>query len=302
MQDKPHVVAIQKQIILSLGKTVPNSESIIYIVATPIGNLDDLSPRAKATLQQVDIIWAEDTRHSRKLLNQFAIDTPTKALHEHNERQMAVEICQRVKQGESCAIISDAGTPLISDPGFVVVREAHRQGIKVVPIPGPSALVSALCASGLPSDRFVFEGFIPVKTKARLDKLTQLKTEPGTVIYYESPRRLIDTLEDMLTIVGGERQVVLARELSKIFETIKLAPLGELLEWIKQDPNQVKGEVVLLVEGAPKIEEDKISIDVTLLLSTLAEELPSKQAAGLAAKLTGRKKNELYDLLLQLKK
>lgn len=278
-----------------------NSSGIIYIVATPIGNLQDLSPRAIEVLRDVDLIWAEDTRHTRKLLNHFNIDTPAKALHDHNEKQISAQVCNRVLGGETCALVSDAGTPLISDPGFVLVREAHARGIQVSPIPGPSAVIAALSASGLPSDRFVFEGFLPAKSVARKEKLKALQSETGTLIFYESPRRLQETADDMCAILGGERRVVIARELTKLYETIRQMSLNELVQFLVEDENQSRGELVLLVEGNHEPAGEEVMLDINVLLQELVEQLPVKQAAALAAKLTGKKKNALYEQLLQLK-
>jgi len=280
---------------------VSNSSGIIYIVATPIGNLQDLSPRAVEVLREVDLIWAEDTRHTRKLLNHFNIDTPAKALHDHNEKQISGHVCDRVLGGETCALVSDAGTPLISDPGFVLVREAHARGIRVCPIPGPSAVIAALSASGLPSDRFVFEGFLPAKSVGRKEKLKALRSEPGTMIFYESPRRLQETVDDMCAILGGERRVVIARELTKLYETIRQMSLNELVQFLIDDENQSRGELVLLVEGNHEPAGEEVMLDINVLLQELVEQLPVKQAAALAAKLTGKKKNALYEQLLQLK-
>ena len=279
-----------------------NSSGIIYIVATPIGNLQDLSPRAVEVLRDVDVIWAEDTRHTRKLLNHFNIDTPARALHDHNEKQISGQVCDRVVGGETCALVSDAGTPLISDPGFVLVREAHARGIQVCPIPGPSAVIAALSASGLPSDRFVFEGFLSAKSVARKEKLKALSSETGTLIFYESPRRLQETVDDMCAILGGERRVVIARELTKLYETIRQMSLNELAQFLIDDENQSRGELVLLVEGNHEPAGEEVMLDVNVLLQELVEQLPVKQAAALAAKLTGKKKNALYEQLLELKK
>ena len=278
-----------------------NSSGIIYIVATPIGNLQDLSPRAVEVLREVDVIWAEDTRHTRKLLNHYGIDTHAKALHDHNEKQISGHVCDRVENGETCALVSDAGTPLISDPGFVLVREAHARGIRVSPIPGASAAIAALSASGLPSDRFVFEGFLPAKSAARKEKLKTLSDEPGTMLFYESPRRVGETVDDMCEIFGEKRKVVIARELTKLYETIRQMSLMELKQFLIGDENQSRGEFVLLVEGSHQPPGEEVVLDINKLLQQLVEELPVKQAATIAAKLTGKKKNALYEQLLQLK-
>jgi len=273
----------------------------LYIVATPIGNLGDLSPRAIEVLQQVGHIAAEDTRHSAGLMRQFAITTPMFPLHEHNERQKSQVLLERLLAGESIALISDAGTPLISDPGYVLVRDARQAGVRVVPIPGASALIAALSASGLPTDRFCFEGFLPAKSGARRKYLETLRNEPRTLVFYESPHRILDSLADMLAVFGDEREAVLARELTKTFETFHHAPLGELLEWVNADRDQQRGEFVLLLHGAESGENEALQ-EGERVAGLLAEELPLKQAAALAARISGAKKNALYDFLLQQKR
>ncbi len=272
---------------------------ILYIVATPIGNLGDISARALEVLQKVNRIAAEDTRHSASLLRHFAIDTPMFALHEHNERHKAEQVLGYLQQGESVALISDAGTPLISDPGYFLVRQAHAAGIKVVPLPGPSALIAALSASGLATDRFCFEGFLPHKSGARCKVLQTLADEPRTLAFYESPHRIEESLNDMAAILGVERPATLARELTKTFETIRHATLGELAEWVAADPNQRKGEFVLLIEGAQHKEDEGLDGETQRIATLLAEELSVKQAAALAAKISGEKKNAIYKYLLE---
>lgn len=271
---------------------------ILYIVATPIGNLGDLSARALEVLQTVDRIAAEDTRHSAALLRHFAIDTPMFALHEHNERQKAEQVLDALRRGESLALISDAGTPLISDPGYFLVREAHAAAIKVVPVPGPSALIAALSASGLATDRFCFEGFLPAKAGARRKALEALKGETRTLAFYESPHRIEESLADMVAIFGAERRATLARELTKTFETIRHASLGELVEWVAADANQRKGEFVLLLEGASESGTTEVDAEACRIAQILQQELPLKQAAALAASISGEKKNALYKYLL----
>jgi len=273
---------------------------VLYIVATPIGNLGDMSPRAVEVLQKVDAIAAEDTRHSAGLLRHFAIHPPMFALHEHNERQKSAALLERLTAGESIALISDAGTPLISDPGYVVVREAQQAGIRVVPVPGPSALITALSASGLPTDRFCFEGFLPAKGGARRKYLESLCDEARTMAFYESPHRILDSLTDMVAVFGSEREAVLARELTKTFETIRHAPLGEMLEWVRGDSNQQKGEFVVLLHGAV-VSAAGLDAEACRIADLLAEELPHKQAAALAARISGEKKNALYQYLLEQK-
>lgn len=271
----------------------------LYVVATPIGNLQDLTPRALEILRSVSLIAAEDTRHSARLLQHFGINTPTTACHDHNERDKSVRLVERLLAGDDLALISDAGTPLISDPGFHLVRQAREAGVRVCPVPGACALIAALSAAGLPSDRFAFEGFLPAKTQGRRQRLQALAGESRTWMVYEAPHRLLECLQDMLELLGGERQVVLARELTKTFETIKGAPLAELVDWVAGDSDQQRGECVLVVEGAPA-RDDAEALDpaVERTLEVLLEELPVKQAAALAAKLTGVKKNRLYQLAL----
>lgn len=271
---------------------------ILYIVATPIGNLGDISKRALEVLQKVDRIAAEDTRHSASLLRHFTIDTPMFALHEHNERHKAEQVLAYLRQGESLALISDAGTPLISDPGYFLVREAHRAGIRVVPVPGPSALIAALSASGLATDRFCFEGFLPAKSGARRRALEALADEPRTLAFYETPHRIEESLVDMAAILGNERPATLARELTKTFETIRHATLGELAQWVACDANQRRGEFVVLVEGAPQRAGEGLDGETQRIATLLAEELPLKQAASLAAQISGEKKNAIYKYLL----
>jgi 16S rRNA (cytidine1402-2'-O)-methyltransferase len=273
---------------------------ILYIVATPIGNLGDMSPRAVEVLQQVDAIAAEDTRHSAGLLRHFAVTTPMFALHEHNERQKSAALLQRLMAGEHIALISDAGTPLISDPGYILVREAHQAGIRVVPVPGASALISALSAGGLPTDRFCFEGFLPAKGGGRRKHLEVLREESRTLVFYESPHRILDSLADMAAVFGPEREAVLARELTKTFETIRYASLGVLLEWVREDANQQKGEFVVLLHGAEKVETG-FDPEAGRIAALLADELPMKQGAARAARISGEKKNTLYRYLLERK-
>ncbi|TVP89622.1 MAG: 16S rRNA (cytidine(1402)-2'-O)-methyltransferase [Pseudomonadaceae bacterium] len=271
----------------------------LYVVATPIGNLQDISPRALAILRDVDVIAAEDTRHSARLLQHFGITTATTACHDHNERDKSQRLIERMLAGESIALISDAGTPLISDPGFHLVRQAREAGVRVSPLPGPCALIAALSAAGVPSDRFAFEGFLPAKSKGRRDRIQALAAEPRTWMIYEAPHRLLECLQDLLDLLGPERQVVLAREVTKTFETIKGAPLAELVDWVRADSDQQRGECVLVVEGAPSVDDsDALPAEVERTLTILLDELPLKQAAALAAKLTGEKKNRLYQWAL----
>lgn len=276
-----------------------NTPGTLYVVATPIGNLEDISARALRVLREVALIAAEDTRHSARLLQHFGINTPLAACHEHNEREQGSRLVQRLLAGDDLALISDAGTPLISDPGYHLVRNARAAGVRVVPVPGACALIAALSASGLASDRFVFEGFLPARATARRQRLQALLEEPRTLILYEAPHRLLECLADLSELFGVERPAVLARELSKTFETIKGAPLGELHDWVAADSNQQRGECVLLVEGwqAPEGEE-ALSAEALRVLDLLLAELPLKRAAALAAEITRVRKNLLYQQAL----
>ena len=268
---------------------------ILYIVATPIGNLQDITQRALDTFTQVDLIAAEDTRHSGLLLSHYGIKKPFFALHDHNEQEKAHILVEKLKQGSHIALISDAGTPLISDPGFHLVRQCREAGIRVVPLPGACAAITALCASGIASDRFCFEGFLPAKSKARKDKLENIAEEDRTLIFYESTHRILDTLEDMQSVLGKERYIVLAREITKTWETITGNSIKNLREWLLEDTNRTKGEMVLIVEGKPKSDNnEEISPQAVKALELIAEELPLKKAAAIVAELYGYKKNALY--------
>lgn len=275
------------------------STGLLYVVATPIGNLADISARALHTLGSVQLIAAEDTRHSARLLHHYGIKTPCIALHEHNEREMSVTLLERLASGISIALICDAGTPLISDPGYHLVRGARAHHISVVPIPGACALISALSASGLPSDRFVFEGFLPAHAGPRKSRLEALKDEPRTLIFYESPHRVLECLIDLAATLGQDRPAVIARELTKTFETVHGASLAELCAWMQADNNQQKGEFVILVQGS--IITGSMTGEAERIVRILLRELPLKQAAALAAEITGLKKNALYDYALSLK-
>ncbi|MFZ7198023.1 16S rRNA (cytidine(1402)-2'-O)-methyltransferase [Avibacterium avium] len=276
-----------------------NLTGILYIVATPIGNLQDISQRALQVLEQVDLVAAEDTRHSGLLLSHYGIKKPFFALHDHNEQQKADILCEKLLQGTTIALVSDAGTPLISDPGFHLVRKCRQAGIKIVPIPGACAAIAGLCASGIASDRFCFEGFLPAKSKARCDKLENLAKEDRTLIFYESTHRILDCLADMEKVFGAERYVVLARELTKTWETIHGDEVGALRQWVSEDPNRSKGEMVLIVEGNVNSEEESFSPEAIKALTLIAKELPLKKAAAIVADLYGYKKNALYQFGLE---
>ncbi|MDG2915004.1 16S rRNA (cytidine(1402)-2'-O)-methyltransferase [Bisgaard Taxon 10/6] len=276
-----------------------NSSGILYIVATPIGNLQDITRRALDVFAQVDLIAAEDTRHSGLLLSHYGIKKPFFALHDHNEQQKAALLVEKLQQGVHIALISDAGTPLISDPGFHVVRQCRLAGIQVVPLPGACAAITALCASGIASDRFCFEGFLPAKSKARRDKLQNLAEEPRTLIFYESTHRILETLEDVEFAFGGERYAVLAREITKTWETISGDIISRLRQWLSEDPNRTKGEMVLIIEGKPKSENIEFDGQALKALQLISRELPLKKAAAIVAELYGYKKNALYQYGLE---
>lgn len=265
----------------------------LFIVATPLGNLADMVPRGLEVLQTVDTIAAEDTRRSAPLLAHFHITTPMQAYHDHSGERDTQRLLQVLRDGGSVALISDAGTPLISDPGYRLVDAALEAGFRVSPIPGPCAVIAALSAAGLPSDRFVFEGFLPSKAQARQKQLAALQREARTLIFYEAPHRLLDSVRDIASCMGEGRTVVLARELTKLYETVVRLPASELAEWIAADRNQQRGECVLLVAGY-RMDADELPAEALYIFDTLRAELPMKQAASLAAKLTEVKKNRLY--------
>ncbi|WP_374556705.1 16S rRNA (cytidine(1402)-2'-O)-methyltransferase [Thermomonas sp.] len=265
----------------------------LFVVATPIGNLGDLSPRAQQTLRDVAAICAEDTRRSGQLLAHFGIATPLVALHEHNEDAIAQRVVARLQGGESLALVSDAGTPLVSDPGFRLVRAARAAGVKVSPVPGPSALVAGLSVAGLPSDRFAFEGFLPAKASARRERLQGLVAEPRTLIFYESSHRIAETLADMVAAFGGDRPAVLARELTKLFETVLDGGLAGLQARVEADADQRKGEFVVLVQGAGEAADAKVA-EGRRLYARLKDHLPPSTAAKLAAEISGAPRKALY--------
>lgn len=268
----------------------------LHVVATPIGNLGDLSPRALDTLRAVAAICAEDTRRSGQLLAHFGIAKPLLALHEHNEDAIAQKLVARLLAGDSLALVSDAGTPLVSDPGFRLVRAARAAGVKVSPVPGASALIAALSVAGLPSDRFAFEGFLPAKASARRERLQGLVAEPRTLIFYESSHRIGDTLADMALAFGDERPAVLARELTKLFETVLDGTLAELCAKVEADADQRKGEFVLLVQGAGEDADAKVA-EGRRLYAAISQHLPPSTAARLAAELSGAPRKALYGSL-----
>jgi 16S rRNA (cytidine1402-2'-O)-methyltransferase len=275
-------------------------DSGLYVVATPIGNFGDMSQRAVEVLQNVDLIAAEDTRHSQRLLQFFAIDTPTMAYHDHSDERALHRIGTCLEDGGSVALVSDAGTPLISDPGYRLVRYAQDRGFAVRPVPGACAAIAALSVSGLPTDRFLFEGFLPAREGARVNRLSALAAEPVTLIFYEAPHRIEASLQSMIQVFGGSREAVLAREITKLFETIQRGTLSELGQFVSGDSNQQKGEIVLIVAGTGKVEKE-VGADVAALLLRLSQELPAKQAAAVVADWSGLRKKKLYEHLVALK-
>ncbi|MFT2109806.1 16S rRNA (cytidine(1402)-2'-O)-methyltransferase [Marinomonas sp. 2405UD68-3] len=272
----------------------------LYIVATPIGNLEDFSARAINTLKGVGFIAAEDTRHTKRLLNHFGIETRLFSLHDHNERDKSSYIRELLFQGTSVALVSDAGTPLISDPGYHVVNHIRNEGFDVVPIPGPSALIAALCVSGLPTDQFFFSGFLPAKTKSRKDVMSSWKQQSGTVIFYESTHRIVESMKDVDAVYGDSAKLVLAREITKTFETFLSGTASEILQMFSEDANQLKGEFVVMLDYQVESDLDAKAAENRRILSLLLEELPVKQASQLAAKITGEKKNALYQIALEM--
>jgi len=273
----------------------------LYVVATPIGNLEDITLRALEVLKAVDVIAAEDTRHTSGLLSHYGIRKKMLAVHEHNEHQSAEQLLNRLRTGESVALVTDAGTPGISDPGAVVVDIVREAGLPVVPIPGASAVIAALSASGIRQNGFSFVGFLPGSGSQRRKTLESLKEQTATLVFYEAPHRVVESVKDMATVLGGERRITIARELTKTFETFHRCMLNEAAAWLEADPNQQRGEFVLLVESLPGVEDTEISDDVERVLKLLMAELPLKQAVKLAAEITGAKKNALYEHGLKIK-
>lgn len=276
-------------------------QGTLYVVATPIGNLGDITLRALEILKSVDAIAAEDTRHTSGLLSHFGIRKKLIAVHEHNEQQSAEKLLLQLKNGENIALVTDAGTPAVSDPGAVVVNVVRKAGIQVVPIPGVSAVIAALSASGITQNGFYFHGFLPASGAARRKILEQLKPQSVTLVFYEAPHRIIESIEDIAKVLGGDRQVTFARELTKTFETIYTCASSEASAWLQADSNQQRGEFVLLVEAAPVVEAQEISEEAQRILKCLLAELPLKQAVALATEITHLKKNDLYEFALKLK-
>ncbi|MFM8454764.1 MAG: 16S rRNA (cytidine(1402)-2'-O)-methyltransferase [Gammaproteobacteria bacterium] len=276
----------------------------LYIVATPIGNLGDISERAIQTLKKVDAVIAEDTRHTLRLLNHFGIEKPILMLHDHNERDMSDKLLERLQKGENFALVSDAGTPLIRDPGYRLCRGAHSRQIKVTPIPGASAIITALSIGAIPCDRFVFEGFLSAKPNSRLNQLETLAQEERSMVFYEAPHRLLSSLEDMVSVFGEERLAMVARELTKKFETYKQDSLLALKNWVQFDPEQQQGEIVIIVAGLKKEQTQlsELNAETEMQLRVLMKELPIKQACRLVSEMTGIRKNILYEFALKMPK
>lgn len=272
----------------------------LHVVATPIGNLDDLGARAREVLATADLIAAEDTRHTGRMLKRLGIDARLLSLHEHNEAGRIPGLIERLRDGSTVALVSDAGTPLVSDPGYQLVSAALAEGIRVVPIPGPSALLTALAASGQPTDRFVFEGFLPAKAQARRKRLQALRDESRTLILYESSHHVEATLADLVDIFGSERSATFARELTKAFETVRRDTLGVLREWVAGDPDQRRGEIVLVIAGASEAATAAGALELDRVLELLLAELPPARAAAVAARLTGVSRREVYARAMEM--
>ncbi len=275
------------------------NSGVLYVVATPIGNLGDMVPRAVEVLQMVDVIAAEDTRHSAKLLQHFGISAKLVAYHDHSNQQRLDKILELLVSGQSIALISDAGTPLISDPGYHLVNAVRDKGLSVVPIPGACALIAALSVSGLPSNQFAFEGFLPAKSSARRSALDLITNEHRTVIFYESPHRIVESLQDMCKVLGGGRYMVLARELTKTYETVLSGSIDDVLSAVLADTNQQRGEFVVLIKGYDKTPQNDITPEVQKLMNVLLEYVPVKVASAIAAKVTDVKKRDLYQWAIE---
>ncbi len=296
----PNSSAAAASSVLSEAAQQTYPESALYVLATPIGNVCDVTLRALHVLAIADAIACEDTRNTSHLLTRYGISQTLIAAHEHNEREAAEKIIARLQQGQRIALVSDAGTPAVSDPGARIVEAVRAAGLRVVPLPGPSAAVTALSASGLVNDAFRFVGFLPNKSKQREHALQKLAGDTATLVFYEAPHRIVETIDALLLAFGPERHVVLGRELTKLFETVHRCPLAEAPAWLAEDANRQRGEFVVLVEGAPAAGDDN-DAEAERVLRILLEELPLKQAAGLAAQITGQKKNALYERALQIK-
>jgi len=277
------------------------AENKLYVVATPIGNLADITQRAVDVLKTVDLVACEDTRHSKRLLNHLEISKPLLAAHDHNEGQAAQTIIAKLEQGMNVALVSDAGTPLIADPGYHIAQAVIAAGFDVVPIPGSCAIIVALMGSALPTDRFLFDGFLPGKSHGRQQYFSSIKSQERTIVVYESPHRILAALEDMQEVLGSDREIVIARELTKTFETFLRGTVAHVSDVMKADSNQLKGEFVIVIKGAIPAKKQEVSDEAIRLTLLLADELPMKKAAAIAAQYTGHKKNQLYQLALEAK-
>ncbi len=272
----------------------------LYVVATPIGHREDITLRALRVLREVDVVAAEDTRHTRALLAHHGIQRALVSLHEHNEVRRAPELVRRLRQGTNVALVSDAGTPLISDPGFRLVRVAQEHGVEVVPVPGPSSVVAALCVAGLPTDRFVFEGFLPPRSRRREARLLELATQTRTMVFFESTHRIVASIDAMTRAFGPHREATLATEMTKLFEAVRRDDLEGLGRWLREVPERCKGEFVIVVRGHERVEDESLGDLERRLVETLVEVLPMGQVAELGAKITGRPRNVLYRYALSV--
>jgi 16S rRNA (cytidine1402-2'-O)-methyltransferase len=281
---------------------VGNSRGRLDVVATPIGNLSDLSPRAQEVLASADVIAAEDTRHTGTLLKAIGISRPLVSLHSHNESNRVPELLARLAAGDSIALVSDAGTPLLSDPGYELVSAAARAGCDVRAIPGPSAITAALAVAGLPTDRFCFEGFLPARSSERRTRLEAVAADPRTLVFFEAPHRIDECLADLAAVFGSDRMAAVARELTKAHETIYRGTLGELAERAKTEPNFARGEITVVVQGAREVENKAEAIELERVVALLVRELPPSRAAALAAQITGARRNDAYALAMKLAK
>jgi len=284
---------------IAINADDPNAAGELYVVATPIGNLADISQRALEVLSRVECILAEDTRHSKRLLNHYGISTTLRSCHEHNESKLIAWVMRQLDAGTNLALISDAGTPLISDPGFVLVRALREGGHRVTTVPGASSIIAALSIAGLPTDGFIYDGFLSAKSTARRAQYTKYKHQARTVVLLESSHRIIASVNDLITELGGDRTVVLARELTKRFETVLSGTAQEIADMLNADVDQTRGEFVIMIAGAPV--KPQAEVDLEDLLIVLLAEVTVKQAASMAAKVSGRRKNDVYELALKIK-